>query len=117
MTRLYVPPVPGQPLPPVTLTTIGKVPVPLGVPASVPLVASVRPAGRVLAVVNVAVPEAPVCVKFWLNATPAVPVVTAGFVTAIVLQTVIVKVCGVADPTTLVAWIVIVYTPPLPFAG
>ena len=77
---------PVQPLPSVTVTVIGNEPVCVGVPESVPLAASVRPAGSVLAVVNVAPPMAPVCVNVWLNAVPAVPVVVAGLVTVMVWQ-------------------------------
>ena len=52
-----------------------------------PFVASVRPAGSVpVASVNVAVPNAPVWVKFWLKGTPAVPVLTAGLVMMMMLQ-------------------------------
>ena len=84
MTSVYVAPVPVQPLASVTVTTIGKEPVCVGVPDSVPFAASVRPAGRVLAVENVAEPTAPVCVKVWLKGVPATPVVVPGFVTVIV---------------------------------
>ena len=60
---------PVQPLPSVTLTVIGNVPVCVGVPESVPFAASVRPAGSVpLASVNVVAPMAPLCVNVWLNA-------------------------------------------------
>ena len=45
MTRLYVALVPVQPLLSVTVTTIGNVPVWVGVPERTPLAASVRPAG------------------------------------------------------------------------
>ena len=44
----------------VTVTTIGKEPVWVGVPESVPFVARVSPVGNVLAVVKLAVPCAPV---------------------------------------------------------
>src|SRR5207253_1163324 len=53
IARLYVEPLPMQPLASVALTTIGNVPVCSGVPLSVPLAANVRPAGSVLAVENV----------------------------------------------------------------
>ena len=77
---------PVQPLLSVTVTTIGKLPVWVGVPESVPLVARVKPPGKVLAVVKVAVPCAPVCVKFWLKGASTVPVVVAGLVTVMVWQ-------------------------------
>jgi hypothetical protein len=79
-----VAPVPVQPLASVAVTVIGKLPVCVGVPESVPLVVSVRPAGSVLAVVNVGVPMAPDWVKVWLKAADAVPVVVAGLVTVMV---------------------------------
>ncbi len=78
-----------QPLLSVAVTVIGNEPVCVGVPESVPFVASVRPAGSVLEVVNVAVPIAPVWVNVWLNAEFAVPVVVAGFVTLIVWQLIV----------------------------
>ena len=77
---------PVQPFASVTVTTIGNVPVCVGVPESTPAVESVRPAGSVEAVVKVAVPNAPLCVKVWLNAVPTVPVVVAGLVTVMVWQ-------------------------------
>ena len=70
----------------VTVTTIGKVPGCVGVPEITPLVASVIPDGKVLAVVNVAVPIALVCVKVSLNEAFTVPLVVPGFVTVIVWQ-------------------------------
>ena len=106
MTRLYVVPVPVQPLPSVTVTTTGNVPVWVGVPERRPADESDKPAGKALAVVNVAPPTAPFCVKFWLNAAPAGPLVVAGLVTVMTLQTVIVKLCG-AVPAVFVALIVI----------
>ena len=75
-----------HPLPSVTVTTIGNVPDCVGVPASVPFVASDRPVGSVLAVVKVATPTAPACVKIWLKAEPTVPVVVAGLVTTMAWQ-------------------------------
>ena len=75
-----------QPLLSVTVTTIGKDPVWVGVPDRVPFVARVSPAGKVLAVVNVAVPCAPVWVKVWLKAASTVPVVVVGLVTVMVWQ-------------------------------
>ena len=86
MTRLYVVLEPVQLLESVTVTTIGNVPLTVGVPLRTPAVESVSPAGNALAVVNVAVPCAPVCVKVWLNAASTVPVVTTGLVTVIVWQ-------------------------------
>ena len=77
---------PVQPLASVAFTTIGNEPVCVGVPESVPLVASVKPAGSVLAVVKVVAPNPPVCVKVWLKAVPATPLVVAGFVTVMVWQ-------------------------------
>jgi len=70
----------------VALTVTGKVPVCVGVPDSVPFAASVKPAGKALAVLKVVVPLPPLCVNVWLNGAPAVPVVVAGFVTVIVGQ-------------------------------
>src|SRR5688572_20504444 len=67
MIRLYVALVPVQLCESVTVTTIGNVPVCVGVPESTPFAARARPAGSVLAVVNVAAPMAPVCVNVWLN--------------------------------------------------
>ena len=57
-----------------------------GEPDSVPLAASVRPFGRADAVVNVADPIPPLCVKVWLKAALTVPLVVAGFVTVMVWQ-------------------------------
>src|SRR5207248_388886 len=82
MVRVYVAPVPLQPLPSVALTLIGKLPIWVGVPQRVPLADSVRPVGSVLAVVKVVAPTAPVCVKIWLNGAPTVAVFTAGLVIA-----------------------------------
>ena len=67
ITRLYVALVPVHPFASVTVTTIGNVPVCVGVPESVPFAASVRPDGSVDAVVNAALPIAPTCVNVWLN--------------------------------------------------
>jgi hypothetical protein len=58
--------VPGQPLPSVTVTVIGKLPVCVGVPLSVPFVDSVIPVGSVLVVVYIFVPSPPLDVKLWL---------------------------------------------------
>jgi hypothetical protein len=68
---------------PVTFTTIGKVPVCVGVPERTPLLESVRPAGSGLVVVKTGVPMAPDWVKVWLKALAAVPLLTAGLVTVI----------------------------------
>src|SRR5205807_939558 len=76
--------VPVQPLESVTVTTIGKAPLPLGVPESVPLAASVRPVGSVEEVVNVAVPMAPLCVKLIERGVPAGLLVVAGLATVMV---------------------------------
>ena len=77
---------PEQPFASVALTTMGNVPVCVGVPDSVPLVASVRPAGSVLVVENVTAPMVLEAVKVWLNALFTVPVVVAGLVTVMVWQ-------------------------------
>src|SRR6266550_5882098 len=89
MTSVYVAPVPVQLFESVTVTSIGNDPFTVGAPESTPAVESVRPAGSVLAVVNVAVPCAPVCVKVWLNGASTVPVFTPGFVTLIVWQLIV----------------------------
>ena len=69
---------------------IAKEPVCVGVPESVPLAASVRPAGsEPLASENVVVPMPPLCVNVWLNGVPATPLVTAGFVTVMVWQVIV----------------------------
>ena len=70
----------------VAFTTMGKVPVTVGVPLNTPADESVKPVGNALTVLNVTVPFPPACVKVWLNAAPAMPVVTIGFVTVIVGQ-------------------------------
>src|SRR5437660_10644049 len=67
ITRLYVAPLAEQPLPSTTCTTMGKVPVCVGVPESVPLVASVSPAGNVLAVGVVVAATASPAVEMWLK--------------------------------------------------
>ena len=86
MVRVYVALTPVQPLPSVTLTVIGNEPVCVGVPERTPPVE--REAGGQRAAVEreVLAPMAPVCVKVWLNAAPAVPVVVAGLVTVMVWQ-------------------------------
>jgi hypothetical protein len=88
-TSVYVGDDPVQPLESVTVTTIGNVPDCVGVPESTPAVERPKPVGSVLAVVNVAVPTAPLCKKLWLNGVPTVPVVVAGFVTVIVWQLIV----------------------------
>src|SRR5207248_1565854 len=75
MTSEYVGPLAAQPLPSVTVTTMGNVPLWVGVPASSPLVERVMPFGSVLAVVNVAPPSAPVCENCSLKAALTVPLV------------------------------------------
>src|SRR5437764_155447 len=75
-----------EPLPSVTVTTIGNEPVCVGVPERRPEAESERPAGSVEAVLNVALPMAPDCVNCSLNAAAAVPVVLAGLVTVMVWQ-------------------------------
>src|SRR5947199_78985 len=69
------------PLTSVTLTVIGNVPLPVGVPESTPVAElSVRPGGKVpLLIANATGALPPLSVKVWLNGVPAVPVVTAGF--------------------------------------
>ena len=69
------------------VTVIGKEPVWVGVPESVPFVARVRPAGSVPeASANVAAPVPPVWVNVSLNALLAVPFELAGLFTVIVGQ-------------------------------
>ena len=90
IVSVYVAPVPVQPFESVALTVIGNVPVCVGVPESAPFAASVRPVGSVpLASENVVVPMPPLCVKVSLNAAPAVPLFTAGFVTVMVWQLIV----------------------------
>src|SRR5437868_1718341 len=89
MARLYVGPMPVQPLASVTLTVIGNVPVCVGVPERTPAVESERPVGSVpLLMVKTAVVcvPAPVWVKVWLKAVSTVRVVTPGAVTVMVWQ-------------------------------
>src|SRR5947199_60080 len=74
IVRLYVAPVPVQPLTSVATTTIEKLVCCMVVPCSVPLGSSVKPLGSVLAVENVVAPWPPVCVNCWLNGVPTVPV-------------------------------------------
>src|SRR5436309_3015833 len=82
-----VAPVPLQPLESVALTVMVNVPVCVGAPERTPLLPSVRPEGSVpLASENVVVPMPPLCAKVWLNAAPATPLFTAGFVTVMVWQ-------------------------------
>src|SRR3954452_17326714 len=82
----YVAPLPKQPFTSVALTTIGKVPVWVGVPERTPADDSVRPAGSVEAVENVTAPIVLPAVKTWLKAAAAMPVLVAGLVTVMVWQ-------------------------------
>ena len=76
---------PVQPLTSVTFTAIGKEPVCVGVPLNTPAEDNVNPVGNVPErTVNVNVGSAPVCVKVWLKAAPAVPELVTGLVTVIV---------------------------------
>src|SRR5258708_38135314 len=59
MTRVYVAPVPVQPLPSVTVTTMGKLPDCSGVPERRPAVESGRPVGGGRAAVDGAAPGGP----------------------------------------------------------
>src|SRR3954468_1675350 len=86
MTSVYVAPLPEQPFPSTTWTTIGNDPVCVGVPERTPAVESASPAGSVLAVVKVNVPTVLPAVKAWLKAAFTVPVVVAGLVTVMVWQ-------------------------------
>jgi len=53
----------------VAVTVIGNVPICVGVPPSTPAADSVKPVGKVLAVVNVYEGVPPPAVKVWLNGT------------------------------------------------
>src|SRR5437763_538216 len=86
MVRLYVALVALQPAVSLALTTMGNVPLTLGVPESTPFVASVKPAGSVLEVVKVVVPAPPVFVNVSLKAASTVPVLLGGVVTITVPQ-------------------------------
>ena len=87
MVSVYVAPIPVQPLPSVTLTVIGKLPVCVGVPERTPAADSVMPAGSVpLLMVNVFAPIAAGAVKLWLKGTLTVPVFVAGLLTVMVWQ-------------------------------
>src|SRR5205823_6321976 len=81
IASVYVGLTPVQPRPSVTLTVIGNVPLPVGVPESTPVAElSVRPGGKVpVLIANATGALPPLSVKVWLNGVPAVPVVTAGF--------------------------------------
>src|SRR5260221_958477 len=109
MTRVYVGPVPVQPLESVAVTVMAKVPDCVGVPAKVPLAASESPVGSVpVASENVVVPTPPLWVKTWLKGVPTVPVVTLGFVTVIVWQPIVnVKLSDPVQPLESVATTVI----------
>ena len=77
---------PIQPFPPVTFTVIGKLPVWVGVPLKTPADDKLKPVGNVpVFKLKVAPPIAPVWVKVWLKAAPAVPLDVPGLLTAIVL--------------------------------
>ena len=57
----------------------------MGVPLSTPAVDNAKPVGKVpVFIVKVDPPIDPLCVKVWLNAVLAVPVVVPGLVTVIV---------------------------------
>src|SRR3954453_7683407 len=86
MVSVYVEPLPKQPFASVALTTIGKLPVWVGVPERTPADDSVRPAGSVEAVEKLTAPIVLPAVKAWLNAAAAVPVLVAGLVTVMVWQ-------------------------------
>ena len=64
---------------------MGNVPACVGVPLNIPAADKLKPVGNVpVFKLKVAPPTAPVWVKVWLKATPAVPVVVQGLVTVIV---------------------------------
>lgn len=63
MTKLYVAPIPIQPLLSVALTVMLKVPDCVGVPLNTPVLESIKPVGNVLDVLKVTLPIPPVCVK------------------------------------------------------
>src|SRR2546430_6057019 len=67
---------------------MGKEPCCIGVPSRTPVAkCSVKPLGSVpLNTVKLTVPCPPDCVKVWLNAVPAVPVVVPGLVTVMTRQ-------------------------------
>src|SRR6266498_3086381 len=91
MLRLYVAPSPKQPLVSVARTTIGKLPLTVGVPERRPLEGfRVRPAGSVpLAREYVTVPRMPPEVNVSLKAASTVPLALAGFVTVMVWQLIV----------------------------
>src|SRR4051794_1630356 len=82
--NVYVGPVPVQPFESVTVTTIGKQPFCVGVPCNVPSESRIKPVGSVEAVVKVAVPMAPLCVKLNEIGVPAGLLVVAGGFTVMV---------------------------------
>ena len=86
ITKVYVALFAKHPLASVAFTTIGNVPVTVGVPLNTPAEDKMIPFGNALTVLNVVVPMPPVCVNVWLNATFIWPVVTAGLVTDIAWQ-------------------------------
>ena len=72
------------------VTVIGNVPAWLVVPERTPVeVFNENPVGSVPTSDHVIVPTPPLCVNCWLNAVPAVPVVTPGLVTLIVGQLIV----------------------------
>src|SRR5437660_1033474 len=102
MVRVYVAPIPKQPLASVALTVIGNEPVCVGVPERTPADDSVMPVGSVpLLSVNVTTPMVLPAVKVWLKATFTVPVLVAGFVTVMVWQP---MVSGYVGPTPVQPW-------------
>src|SRR5689334_12869209 len=86
MVRLYVAPLPWQPFASVALTTIGNVPLWVGVPERTPPVDSERPVGSVDVVENVTAPTVLLAVKVWLKATLTVPVFVDGLLTVMTWQ-------------------------------
>ena len=75
--------VPVQPFVSVTVTVIGKQPVWVGVPQSMPPLVNVRPLGSAPVDENVGTPRIPVAVKVSQNGVPVVPVVVTGGITVI----------------------------------
>lgn len=85
----------------VAITTIGKVPVTVGVPLNTPAVDNVKPAGNVLAVLKVTGAIPLVWVNVSLNGVPMMPVVTTGLVTTGPGFTNTVAVIGVPEQAAL----------------
>src|SRR6185295_19421536 len=98
---------------------MGKVPVWVGVPESVPLAARVRPAGRVpLLSEKVTAGTPPDWVKVALKGVFAVPVLVTGFCTVMLLPQITVRVKGCPfEPLELVAVKLMLYVPGVPGAG